>query len=102
LTISERIIQLRNQRNISQYKLAKISGISQAGLSDLELGKKQPTVHTLEKIITALDLTWGEFFKETEAPELSPELRRLLDTARDLTPEQLETLQAFLNTMKGD
>ncbi|GAW28958.1 helix-turn-helix domain-containing protein [Carboxydocella sp. ULO1] len=101
MDISERIVHLRTLRNISQYKLAKISGISQAGLSDIELGKKQPTVQTLDKILKALNVSWAEFFSE-ETPDMPPDLRQLLQEAESLTPEQRQLLTAFLKSLKGD
>ena len=111
MNISERIIYLRNKQNISQYKLAKLAGISQAGLSNLEQGKKQPTVQTLEKILSALNITWSEFFGENDLPELSPEnrrlfdalnvsppeMRRLIDTIKDYPPERLSLIQQLFD-----
>jgi transcriptional regulator with XRE-family HTH domain len=99
--IAERLVQLRKELNISQYKLAKLSGISQAGLSDIELGKKQPTVQTLEKILQALNVSWADFFS-SESPSMPPELVQLLNEARELTPEQVRVLTEFIKKMKGE
>ncbi|MEL7568369.1 MAG: helix-turn-helix transcriptional regulator [Eubacteriaceae bacterium] len=101
MNISEKLINLRNQQNVSQYKLAKLSGVSQAGLSDIELGKKQPTVHTLEKILQALNISWAEFFAE-DAPAMPPDIRRIMETVKKLTPNQREALQHFLETLQTE
>ena len=44
--------------NISQYKLAKLTGVSQSAISDIMAGKKSPTVQTLQKICAALHITF--------------------------------------------
>lgn len=50
---------------------------------------------------SALNVTLTEFFAE-ERPQLEPELRRLVDTARKLSPEQIEYLQKLLESMSKD
>ena len=46
----------RTQRGLSQAKLAKTAGISVSYLSLLERGKRDPTLSTIEKIASALDV----------------------------------------------
>lgn len=48
-----------------------------------------------------LNITLTEFFAE-ERPQLEPELRRLVDTARKLSPEQLDYLQKLLESLSKD
>lgn len=98
MNASQRIIEVRKERNVSQYKLAKLTGLSQPALSQLESEKTQPTIQTLEKIISALNMSWSEFFGE--ATELSPELQSLVNVAKTLTPEQLKALDVFLRTLQ--
>ncbi|MFN6431070.1 helix-turn-helix domain-containing protein [Eubacterium callanderi] len=98
MNASQRIIEVRKERNVSQYKLAKLTGLSQPALSQLESEKTQPTIQTLEKIISALNMSWSEFFGE--ATELSPELQSLVNIAKTLTPEQLKALDVFLRTLQ--
>lgn len=98
MNASQRIIEVRKERNVSQYKLAKLTGLSQPALSQLESEKTQPTIQTLEKIISALNMSWSEFFGE--ATELSPELQSLVNAAKSLTPEQLNALNVFLRTLQ--
>ncbi|WP_094602605.1 hypothetical protein SPSIL_046830 [Sporomusa silvacetica DSM 10669] len=50
----------------STNKLAQLAGIGQATLRDIEIGKKNPNVTTLEKICQALDISLGEFFTEAK------------------------------------
>jgi len=98
LDIAARILELRKQLNLSQYKLAKLSGLSQAGLSEIESGKKQPTVETVNKICTALGLTLAEFYADTQKQKpLPPEVRQIINKLDKLTPRQLKILNDVLD-----
>jgi DNA-binding XRE family transcriptional regulator len=46
----------REYRNITLSELAKISGITQSGLSMIENGKREPKITTAAKIAEALDI----------------------------------------------
>lgn len=96
-----KFLELRKKNRLSQKDLANIAEVGQTTISDIESGKKSPTAITIEKICMALNLTLSEFFAE-EQPELEPEMRRLLDTARKLSPEQLKYLQKLLESMNKE
>ena len=97
MDISARIINLRKNRNISQYRLAKLAGVSQAALSDIESGKKRASLETIERICAALGLTLSEFFSD-QPPDLPPEVRRVCDKFQRLTPDKLKILESVLDT----
>jgi len=52
--IGERVRDLRLQKNLSQAKLAKLSGVSTTALRVIERGKSNPLVETLVKLAEAL------------------------------------------------
>lgn len=60
--IGKRIKQLRNQMGISQEELAFRSGVHRTYIAGVEVGKRNVTVAVLEKIVNALEITFGEFF----------------------------------------
>ena len=61
--ISERLNFYLFEKKLTLYKLAKLAGLPTASLQNLYRGKiKSPTVTTLYKICTALEITVGEFF----------------------------------------
>ncbi|WP_425058544.1 hypothetical protein SCACP_32020 [Sporomusa carbonis] len=62
--VGKRIIELRQRKEWSQYKLYKEAGIGQTTLSEIESGKKAPTVTTLAKICQALEISLADFFSE--------------------------------------
>lgn len=101
MDISKHLIQLREEAGLSKNKLAQKAGISQAYISQLEAGYKQPTIDIISRICSALGITLAEFFAE-EKSDIPPDLMQLLREAENLTPEQREQLTNFLKTLKGN
>jgi len=65
LKIRDRLRQLRAEKNLTQEKLAELSGVDYKHIQLLE-SKKPPAVRidTLEKICKGFGLELKEFFKE--------------------------------------
>ncbi len=100
MTLGKRLKELREKHQLTQYRLAKLSGVSQSHISEIESGDKEPTTGTLMKICSAMGLTLAEFFAE-ETPSLPPDLRQLLKEAESLTPGQRQKLIEFLKSIKS-
>jgi transcriptional regulator with XRE-family HTH domain len=65
MDLGRRLQALRVARGISQAGLARASGLSSQGtISEIESGKRDPQVGTLEKIVAALDMSLSEFFRQ--------------------------------------
>ena len=62
--IGGRIDIIRNKRKMSQRDLAKKSAVMQAEISKIERGEGNPTVATLQKLATALNVSIKDFFKD--------------------------------------
>lgn len=60
--VGKRIREYRNQAGLSQEKLAHMANINFNFLGDVERGKKKPSIDTLEKLLTALNVSFEEFF----------------------------------------
>ena len=58
---AERLRTIREEAGISQYRLAKLSGISKQSLSRLELGETQPSWETVQRLATALGVDCRQF-----------------------------------------
>ena len=56
--------KLRRERALSQQDVERITGISQATLSDLEQGKRGARASTLRKLAETLDVEPKELMKE--------------------------------------
>ncbi len=58
-----RIKEKRNMLGLSQEKLALKADVDRTYLAGVELGKRNLSIKSLEKIIVALDISFEEFFK---------------------------------------
>ena len=62
-----KILKLRrNSVNLSQERLGLESGLSRSYISDLENGKKDPSLFTIFKLANALDLKPSALIDELE------------------------------------
>ena len=62
--VALRIKFLRKQQNLTQEKLAEISGISVDYLGKIETNTNKPGFQGLHKIITGLNVSYSEFYKD--------------------------------------
>lgn len=60
--VGKRIRFLRLQMGLSQEKLALKAGIDRTYLAGIELGKRNATITSIEKIVNALGITMKDFF----------------------------------------
>jgi transcriptional regulator with XRE-family HTH domain len=64
VNISERLKKIREERGLSIRALGRLSGLSANALSVIERGLSSPSVSTLYKISTALEIPVTAFFEE--------------------------------------
>ena len=64
VVFSGTVRRLRKEKSISQYDLARLSGISWRMISDIERGVKQPTLLSLMKLAKGLDTSISRLIKE--------------------------------------
>ena len=92
--IGQRIRIIRKEKNLSQQNLSEKAGVGIDYISNLE---------TLEKIITALNITPSELFESRITPK-NPHLELLADQLTQLpqtSQEQLlEAFQLLIKTVK--
>ena len=65
-----RIKQLMDERNISEYRLAKDSGLSQSTISNIFVRNTAPTIPTVEAICDGFGITLSQFFCDENGEEL--------------------------------
>lgn len=53
---------MRNRLGISQEELGFRSGVHRTYIASLEVGKRNISIATLDKIVKALDISLSEFF----------------------------------------
>lgn len=61
--IGKRVSQERRKKNLTTEKLAYENGISKGYLSDIENGKKLPSIKMLERTADALEVDISVLFK---------------------------------------
>lgn len=82
--VGKRLRRIRQERKISIRELAENSGLTHAFISLVERNKTSPSVSSLKKLLTALDITLADFFSEAKTIEnvrfyKKEELRELAD-----------------------
>lgn len=60
--IGQLLKDLRDERGWSLREFGLIVGMNKTYLGDIELGKRNPTINSLEKIVVGYGLTVREFF----------------------------------------
>ena len=90
--------QLLQKRGMSSYEVSKLSGVSQATLSDWKNGKSIPRNKTLKKIADVLNVSGayllGEEKEKTPDTNVSEVDKKIYELFNALTDEQK---QLFLN-----
>ena len=66
---TDRFIQILQEKNLTAYKVAKETGISQGLMNEYKNGVKLPTVQNLVKIADYLDCSVDYLLGHPEAPE---------------------------------
>ena len=61
--IGKRIRDIRISKGVSQSQLALMTSMTKSYLSEIEAGKKNLTLRTLQKIATSLGITLEDIFR---------------------------------------
>lgn len=69
LSFGMAIRKYRNQLNISQEKLAELTGLHRTYISEVERGVRNISIVNIYKIAKALDVSLSEIFLYMEAPD---------------------------------
>ena len=93
MNVVQRIRQLQNERNWTDYRLAQEANISQSSLATLFSRQTPPKLEMLQSICNAFGLTLSQFFLENENIEiLSDTEKKMLQVFRKLSPKQQKAL----------
>ena len=66
--IGANLAEIRKQRGLSLDKVAELSGVSKAMVSQIERGESNPTVATLWKVALGLRIAFSELITEKRTP----------------------------------
>ena len=97
--VGARIRQLRTDRGMSLEKLALECGMNPAFLGHVERGLRCPTVYTLARACTGLEISLDELF--LDAPEQengnAAAIQHVTDRMRTLTPQQAQAVARLVD-----
>lgn len=98
----KRLKQLREAKEYSIYRLSKDSDISQGHISDLEKCINQPTIETLQKLLTPMGVTLAEFFNEDgEVSILTDTEKELVAGFRTLPEDKADLALQMIKALNG-
>jgi transcriptional regulator with XRE-family HTH domain len=60
--IGRRLKKIRTRLGLSQRRLAKVSGVANATISQIEAGRLNPTVSMLKKVLDGIPMSMSDFF----------------------------------------
>ena len=87
-----------NQKNITQYALAKATGMSTSSMSCLMRGATKPYVYTVLTICDALDVTIADLL-EKQVPEYGEDEEILISAYRSLPPEKKRMIKVYMDML---
>ena len=96
--LGEKIKRIRKQKGLTQEKLAEMIDIAPRNLSKIEVGSCFVTSETLEKLLSALDVTTEELFSNDhikEPDELLKDIYHQLDIIKN-EPKKLENIYKMI------
>ena len=97
-----RLRQLLDERQWTEYRLAKESGLSDSTIKNIFKRNAKPSIDTLESICRSFGITLSQFFAEGEMIELTPDVKELFDGWANLTPEQKQAVLTMVNAFNHD
>jgi transcriptional regulator with XRE-family HTH domain len=109
-TLGERIVELRHERRMSMRGLAKSVDVTPMHISNIEKGHTTGSSELIAKIANALETDVDELLHladrvDPEAIEViqkNPQaVPSFLRSAKDLSPEDWEKMQKYLERMKS-
>ena len=101
INVLERITELREKKNWTEYQLAKRSGLTQSTISSWYRKDILPTIPSLERICIAFGISISQFFDDnsSEITLINPKQKQLLEHASKLDNEQYDALINFLDKL---
>lgn len=93
MEVGKKLRKLREDKNMSMYRLTQITGVSGHHIKGIEEGTRQPTIETLGRLTVALGSSLAEIFNDdTESTYLSDKERRLIENFRAMSDEKADAL----------
>lgn len=100
INIHKRLQQLKDERNLTNYELAKKAGLSETTVTNLFKRNNAPTFSTLETICFAYGITLSQFFtEENDMVTLTDEQKTLITKWSTLSNKQKNILLELISNI---
>lgn len=93
LSVGDKLRTLRNERNLSQDRLAKKVSVTRASIATYESGNRLPSLYVLVRLARALGVTTDYLLG------VSSDKASFLDVS-GLTPKQIEILDTLIENFR--
>lgn len=100
--VTGKLNNLCKEHNITKYRLAQITGLSQTTVANMLNGSTMPTLASLDLVCDAFGISIAQFFTDdgTEMAGLSDKQRNLLNSWANLPPEKREMVEKFIQSIQ--
>ena len=98
----QRIAELAQERNWSNYELAKRSGVQLSTIQNMYHRNYEPTIPTLQALCKAFGISLSQFFAEGELADVTDEQREILSLWNRLSDEQKRIVLALMGNMVSE
>ena len=95
----KRIRELMEERNWTDYRLAKEANLSHSTVTNMFNRNNAPTLPTLEAVCRAFGFTLAQFFAEGEESRLTEEQQKLFSKWSTLTDRQKQILLELMDAI---
>ena len=95
----QRIAELAQERNWSNYELAKRSGVQLSTIQNMYHRNYEPTIPTLQALCKAFGISLSQFFAVGELADVTEEQRVILSLWNRLSDEQKRIVRALMGNM---
>jgi transcriptional regulator with XRE-family HTH domain len=103
VTLAKQLRVKRLKAEITQEKLAELADISTSFLAYIEGGRKKPSLATVAKLASALNVPVSELFDEKAVSGLpdsnQKDVGKILKLLRGRTPTETQTIIAMVATL---
>lgn len=99
MDVKQRIRDLMNEKDWSEYRLAIQCGLSQSTIANIFNRNTTPSISTIESICSGFGINLSQFFAEGPFVELTEEQRAMFDKWAKLDCSQKNVLNALIDVM---
>ncbi len=98
--LGHNIEKFRKAKKLTTVQLAAMAGVRPQFISQIENGKRTPSLKILQKISEALDTTTSELLGEVPL-YISEDMKRLVDAADGLNSQQVDAVISVVKEING-